>query len=54
MSEWYRKSLSEKQKIAQDKLRQLGKYRGGKCDYGFDIGENNELIKRNQSDLVLN
>jgi len=44
MSEWYRKSLSEKQKIAQDKLKQQGKYRGGRCDFSKDIGENGILI----------
>ena len=54
MSEWYRKSLSEKQKNAQDKLKQLGKYRGGKCDYGFDIGENNELVKCEKQQRELN
>jgi DNA invertase Pin-like site-specific DNA recombinase len=54
MSEWYRKSLSEKQKNAQDKLKQLGKYRGGKCDYGFDIGQNNELVKCEKQQREIN
>lgn len=44
MSEWYRKSLSEKQKIAQDKLKTQGKYRGGRCDFSKDIGANGILI----------
>ena len=34
MSEWYRKSLSEKQKIAKDKMIKQGKYTGGKVKKG--------------------
>ena len=41
MSEWYRKSLSEKQLVAKDKLRTQGKYLGGRVTFGKDIGENN-------------
>ena len=44
MSEWYRKSLSEKQKVAQAKLKEQGKYQGGKITYGKDLGENGVLI----------
>ena len=44
MSEWYRKSLSEKQKVAQAKLKEQGKYQGGKITYGKDLGENGALI----------
>ena len=54
MSEWYRKSLSEKQKISQKKLKEQGKYRGGKCDFGFDIGENNVLTKCEKQQRELN
>ena len=44
MSEWYRKSLSEKQKISQQKLKEQGKYQGGKITYGKDLGENGQLV----------
>ena len=44
MSEWYRKSLSEKQKVAQAKLKEQGKYQGGKITYGKDLGENGVLV----------
>ena len=44
MSEWYRKSLSEKQKISQQKLKEQGKYQGGKITYGKDLGENGVLV----------
>jgi DNA invertase Pin-like site-specific DNA recombinase len=44
MSEWYRKSLSEKQKVAQAKLKSQGRYQGGKITYGKDLGENGVLI----------
>ncbi|SVD57828.1 uncharacterized protein METZ01_LOCUS410682, partial [marine metagenome] len=54
MSEWYRKSLSEKQKVAQDKLKKQGRYRGGKCDFGFDIGENNQLVSCEKQQRELN
>ena len=44
MSEWYRKSLSEKQKIAKDKMIKQGKYTGGKIKKGYDLGENGQLV----------
>ena len=44
MSEWYRKSLSEKQKVAQAKLKEQGRYQGGKITYGKDLGENGVLV----------
>jgi hypothetical protein len=44
MSDWYRKSLSEKQLLTKERLRQQRKYLGGKCKYGKDIGENNVLV----------
>jgi hypothetical protein len=44
MSEWYRKSLSEKQKIAQAKLKEQGRYQGGKVQYGKDLGDNGVLV----------
>ena len=44
MSEWYRKSLSEKQKVAQAKLKEQGKYQGGKITYGKDLGDNGVLV----------
>lgn len=44
MSEWYRKSLSEKQKIAKDKMKKQGKYTGGKVKKGYDLGENGQLV----------
>ena len=44
MSEWYRKSLSEKQKIAKDKMIKQGKYTGGKVKKGYDLGENGQLV----------
>ena len=44
MSEWYRKSLSEKQKIAKDKMKKQGKYTGGKVRKGYDLGENGQLV----------
>ena len=44
MSDWYRKSLSEKQLLTKERLRQQRKYLGGKCQYGKDIGENNLLV----------
>ena len=44
MSEWYRKSLSEKQKIAKDKMIKQGKYTGGKDKKGYDLGENGQLV----------
>ena len=54
MSEWYRKSLSEKQLIAKDKLRSQGKYLGGRVTYGKDIGENNQLIISEKQQRELN
>ena len=45
MSEWYRKSLSEKQLLAKDNLRKQGKYLGGRVTKGFDIGEDNKLVE---------
>jgi len=45
MSDWYRKSLSEKQLLTKERLRQQKKYLGGKCQYGKDIGENNVLVE---------
>ena len=44
MCEWYRKSLSEKEKIAQAKLKEQGRYQGGKVQYGKDLGDNGILI----------
>ena len=44
MSEWYRKSLSEKQIVAKDKLKKQGKYTGGKVQKGYDLGENGQLV----------
>ena len=44
MSEWYRKSLSEKQKIAKAKMIKQGKYTGGKIKKGYDLGENGQLV----------
>ena len=44
MSEWYRKSLSEKQIVAKDKLKKQGKYTGGKVRKGYDLGENGQLV----------
>jgi len=44
ISDWYRKSLSEKQLLTKDRLRKQRKYLGGKCQYGKDIGENNVLV----------
>jgi len=54
MSEWYRKSLSEKQKLAQAKLKAQGKYRGGHCEFSKDIGENNILIDCEKQKRELN
>jgi|TARA_B100001964_G_scaffold236511_1_gene298329 DNA invertase Pin-like site-specific DNA recombinase len=45
MSEWYRKSLSEKQLLAKDKLRKQKKWLGGRVTKGFDIGEDNKLVE---------
>ena len=44
MSEWYRKSLSEKQKIAQAKLNEQGRYHGEIVQYGKDLGEYGVLV----------
>ena len=44
MSEWYRKSLSEKQIVAKDKLKKQGKYTGGKVRKGYDLGDNGQLV----------
>ena len=54
MSEWYRKSLSEKQLIAKEKLRTQGKYLGGRVTYGKDIGENNKLVISEKQQRELN
>ena len=54
MSEWYRKSLSEKQLIAKDKLRSQGKYLGGRVQFGKDIGENNKLVISEKQQRELN
>ena len=54
MSEWYRKSLSEKQLVAKEKLRSQGKYLGGRVQYGKDIGENNQLIVPEKQQRELN
>ena len=44
MSDWYRKSLSEKQLLTKERLRQQKKFLGGKVIFGKDIGENNILV----------
>jgi len=54
MSEWYRKSLSEKQLVAKDKLRTQGKYLGGRVTFGKDIGENNQLVVSEKQQRELN
>jgi len=54
MSEWYRKSLSEKQLIAKEKLRTQGKYLGGRVTFGKDIGENNLLVISEKQQRELN
>jgi len=54
MSEWYRKSLSEKQKLTQAKLKAQGKYRGGHCEFSKDIGENNILVDCEKQKRELN
>ena len=54
MSEWYRQSLSEKQLVAKQKLRSQGKYLGGRCTYGKDIGENNQLVISEKQQRELN
>ena len=55
MSEWYRKSLSEKQKIAKDKMIKQGKYTGGKVKKGYDLGENGQLVvcEKDQKEINL-
>ena len=40
----YRKSLSEKQLLTKELLRQQRKYLGGRREYGKDIVENNILV----------
>ena len=50
MSEWYRKSLSEKQKIVKDKMKKQGKYRGGKISKGFDIAEDGKTLVLNNKE----
>jgi len=54
MSEWYRKSLSEKQLVAKQKLRSQGKYLGGRVQYSKDIGENGVLIVCEKQQRELN
>jgi DNA invertase Pin-like site-specific DNA recombinase len=44
MSDWYRKSLSEKQILTKQRLREQKKFCGGRVIYGKDIGENNVLV----------
>ena len=45
MSEWYRKSLSEKQKLVREKQQKEKLYTGGKVLKGFDIGDNGQLVE---------
>ena len=55
MSEWYRNSLSEKQKIVKDKMKKQGKYRGGKISKGYDIAEDGKtLILNNKEQKEIN
>ena len=54
MSEWYRKSLSEKQLVAKEKLRSQGKYLGGRVQFGKDIGDGNHLIVSEKQQRELN
>jgi len=35
-------------------LKKQGRYRGGRCDFGFDIGQNNYLVKCNKQQRELN
>ena len=44
MSDWYRKSLSEKQILTKQRLREQKKFCGGRVIYGKDIWENNVLV----------
>jgi DNA invertase Pin-like site-specific DNA recombinase len=50
MSEWYRKSLSEKQLIAKDKLRKQGRHLGGKVKKGFDIADDGKTLVLNNKE----
>ena len=54
MSEWYRKSLSEKQKASKDKLKKQGKYTGGKVLFSKDIGANGVLVDCEKQKRELN
>ena len=54
MSEWYRKSLSEKQKASKDKLKKQGKYTGGKVLFSKDIGVNGVLVDCEKQKRELN
>ena len=53
-SEWYRKSLSEKQKASKDKLKKQGKYTGGKVLLSKDIGANGVLVDCEKQKRELN
>ena len=54
MSEWYRKSLSEKQKITKDRMKKQNKYRGGKVEYIKDIGSDGYLVDCEKQKRELN
>ena len=50
MSEWYRNSLSEKQKSVKQKMKKQGKYRGGKISKGYDIAEDGKTLVLNNKE----
>ena len=54
MSEWYRTSLSEKQKITKDRMKKQNKYRGGKVEYIKDIGSDGYLVDCEKQKRELN
>tara|TARA_Y100000992_G_scaffold182827_1_gene123465 strand:- start:220 stop:951 length:732 start_codon:yes stop_codon:yes gene_type:complete len=54
MSEWYRTSLSEKQKITKDRMKKQNKYRGGRVQFSKDIGENGVLVDCEKQKRELN
>ena len=54
MSEWYRTSLSEKQKITKDRMLKQNRYRGGRVQWSKDIGTDGNLVDCEKQKRELN
>jgi len=52
-SEFYSKQCSEKQKLTKKRLRDNGKFEGGKHPYGYDVDNQNNLVPVEKEQQVI-